>query len=85
MSRRYNYVRITGAELSRRLSAVQMSAEELVRYAGTSRDRVMQWLDGREDIPPSIDLLTTILAELPDARYAAERWATRVATRKDRG
>lgn len=85
MSRRYNYVRITGAELSRRLAAVQMSAEELVRYAGTSRDRVMQWLDGREDIPPSIDLLTTILVAVPGALDVAEAWAAQVAVRRDRG
>jgi len=84
MSRRYEYARITGADLSRRLGAVQISAEELVRYAATSRDRVMKWLDGREDIPPSIDLLTTILAEMPEALDIAERWASRVAVRKDR-
>ena len=77
MSRRYVYDRIDHLELSRRLDRLGISARELARASGANEDRVLKWLDGREDIPPHIDLLTTILNDVPEVQFVVREWVNR--------
>ena len=82
MSRRYVYDRIDHLELSRRLDRLGISARELARASGANEDRVLKWLDGREDIPPHIDLLTTLWMRVPGVGGEISDWI--LATVHDR-
>ena len=74
MSRRYVYDRIDHRELSRRLNELGLTARYLARACGANEDRVMKWLEGKEDIPPHIDLLTTIWAKEDRSLEITAEW-----------
>lgn len=74
MSRRYVYARIDHIELSRRLDSMKMTAREMVRITGADERRALRWLDGSEDIPPHIDLITRMLERVPGASAEADAW-----------
>ena len=79
MSRRYVYDRIDHRELSRRLNELGITARELARACGANEDRVMKWLEGREDIPPHIDLLTRLWGLVPGVSGEIEQWLRSVS------
>lgn len=81
MSRDFNYARINGKELSRRLDHLGLGLEDLVRLSGTSRYRATKWVNGEEDIPIPVDLLTQTWVDVPGALEAAWSWFGRVAER----
>lgn len=74
MSRRYIYDRIDHKELSRRLNAIGVTARDLERASGADGRRVMRWLSGEEDIPPHVDLLTTLWSETSGVDEKISRW-----------
>lgn len=59
-----------------------MTAHELARRCGAREDRVIMWLDGREDIPPHIDLLTLLWLNFPEASKFTEGWVDLTVMRR---
>lgn len=68
-----NYRRMTGAELAVALAELELSPSEFATIDGTSQQRVMQWIDGEEDIPYHVTVLIALL-RLPDGVEMA--WST---------
>lgn len=79
MARRYTYARIDRLELSRRLDALGVSVGQLSRATGADMRRAHRWLDGSEDIPPHIDLITRTWERVPGALAEAKAWADETA------
>lgn len=79
MARRYTYARIDHLELSRRLDALGVSVGQLSRATGADVRRAHRWLDGAEDIPPHIDLITRTWEQVPGALAEAKAWADETA------
>ena len=56
------YRRLTGAELAVLLEKIDITPTYFAEIAGVPQHRVMKWLDGEQDIPHSIHVLTKLLA-----------------------
>lgn len=77
--RRYKYKRLSGDELSFRLSSLGLSVGQLARASGADVRRAHRWVDGSEDIPPHIDLITRTWEQVPGALAEAKAWADETA------
>lgn len=51
-----------------------IAARDLVRASGANENRLMKWLEGREEIPPHIDLLFLIMLEVPESSRVVDGW-----------
>ena len=67
---KHGYKRLTGAELAVQLAGLNLSPAEFSRLMGTSQKRIMQWIDGEEDIPHNARVLLTLLS-MPGALLLA--------------
>lgn len=56
------YRRLAGAELAVMLDNIDITPTYFAEIAGVPQHRVMKWLDGEQDIPHSIHVLTKLLA-----------------------
>ena len=73
--RKHRYGKMSGQELSIFLAEMQITATEFAILYGSHLDRVIAWLDGAEDIPHPVRLLTALLsnpANLVIARRVTE-------------
>jgi len=61
-SYRHGYKRLGGAQLAVGLKELEISPANFAAFFGTSQKRVLQWIDGEEDVPHSAHLLLTVLA-----------------------
>ena len=61
-SYRHGYKRLGGAQLAVGLKELDISPATFAAFYGTAQRRVLQWLDGEEDIPHPVHLVLTILA-----------------------
>lgn len=77
--RRYVYSRINSIELSARLNRIGITAGQLARASGADLRRAQRWLEGSEDIPPHIDLITRTWEQVPGALAEAKAWADETA------
>jgi len=76
--KRFEYVRMTGDELTADLKEMGMSVPAFARITGSIADRVQQWAEGKEDIPTWVPVMTAVLKNVPGAipearQEAAER------------
>lgn len=76
--KRFEYTRMTGAELKADLKAIGMTVPAFARITGSIADRVQQWVDGKEDIPTWVPVITAMMKNVPGAikearQEAAER------------
>lgn len=73
--KRFEYVRMTGEELTADLKAIGMPVTAFARITGSLAERVQKWANGEEDIPTWVPILTAIFKNvpgaLPEARQAA--------------
>ena len=58
--------RLTGAELALQMEELGMTRELLALIYGTSLNRILQWIDGVEDIPHPIRVLLALFRDNPD-------------------
>lgn len=56
------YRRLAGVELAVMLDKIDITPTYFAEIAGVPQHRVMKWLDGEQDIPHSIHVLTKLLA-----------------------
>ena len=61
-SYRHGYKRLGGAQFAVSLKELSISPANFAAYFGTSQRRVLQWIDGEEDIPHAAHVLLTVLA-----------------------
>lgn len=66
----YGYRVIGGAELAVALARLELSPAVFAMFCGTDHRRVMEWIDGKQSIPRTVNLIVTLLA-LPGAIKAA--------------
>lgn len=76
--KRFEYTRMTGAELTADLKAMGMTVPAFARITGSIADRVHQWANGQEDIPTWVPVMTAVMKKVPGAipearQEAAER------------
>lgn len=64
--------RLSGAGLSQILDTMDITATLFAELVGVPQARVLKWLDGEQDIPHSVHVLTKIMAENPAALTRAE-------------
>ncbi|WP_162419652.1 hypothetical protein [Microvirga brassicacearum] len=55
-----------------------MPARDLARCCGASEQRAIDWLSGKEDIPPHIDLLTRLWLKFEPAMDETDAWVDEV-------
>lgn len=65
---RYN--RLTAKELSAALDDLKLTAGQFARLSGSQRKRVLQWLEGIEEIPHNVTVLLSLL-KLPGSMKVA--------------
>lgn len=63
-------IRMGGADLALALRSADVSPSQLARIFGTRTDRVLNWIDGVEDIPHSVRILLALL-HTPGAKELA--------------
>lgn len=68
---RYKYNRMTPQDMSADLNGLGLSAGQFSRLSGARHERVLKWLDGKEEIPPHVPVLLALL-ELPGAMIKAQ-------------
>lgn len=61
-SYRHGYKRMGGAQFAVGLKELDISPATFAAFYGTAQRRVLQWIDGEEDIPHPVNLLLTVLA-----------------------
>ena len=74
---RHHYRRMSAAELSAALDQLDLSARQFARVSGAQPKRVIDWLEGREDIAPYVPVMLALMT-LPGgialARACAETY-----------
>jgi transcriptional regulator with XRE-family HTH domain len=81
--RRYEYARISGADLAEALQEAGLTPEEFSRLTGTgSPQRIAKWLKDEEDIPHDAHLLISIFVEQPTSLQIAREMAEGYARTK---
>jgi hypothetical protein len=78
MSRRFEYVRLTGPEFARALDQIGMVPNAFARIFGFEPKRIHNWIDGEDNIPYWVPIVLAIFTGNPsmiiNARQeAAER------------
>lgn len=76
--RKHGYARLGGADLAVALRDLGLTPSEFAILFGTNLDRVIQWIDGEEDVPHPVRVLLALFA-LPGA-IALARQITSAAT-----
>lgn len=71
MVTRYKYNRMTSEDMSEDLNTLHLTAGQFARISGARHERVLKWLEGKEDIPPHVPVLLALL-ELPGAMIKAQ-------------
>lgn len=84
--RKRGYMRMTGGELSHRISEIGITLSEFAMIEGTTLDRVTSWVHGVEDIPHHATVITDLL-RLPGALEVARESTSRSidAAKKETG
>lgn len=72
VSKRYEYDRITGAQLKTALRDLGKSYGWFAKFYGVPRPRVLKWVNDREDIPPSV-IGWLAMASMPGGIELVER------------
>lgn len=67
---KHETVRLGGAELAFTLRSADISPTQFARIFGTKQARVLDWIDGVEDIPHAVRILLALL-HLPGAKKIA--------------
>lgn len=70
MTQRYQYRRMTAEEFGAALNDLDMSLNDFVRIAGCAYRRARLWVEGKEDIPPYVPVLLSLMT-LPGGRERA--------------
>jgi hypothetical protein len=58
--------RLTPDQLSEAMDCLKLSANELARLGGHQRRRVLQWLEGQEEVPHHIAVLLAMWFLVPE-------------------
>lgn len=82
MSPRARYARMTPEDLSADLKRLGITANDFARISGAQYERVVKWLEGREDAPPWVPVVTALLA-LPGGLEKARETAAFYLERED--
>lgn len=79
----YDYERLRPADFSMALTHLGLSPFDFARMHGNRHDRVMKWIDGKEDIPPWVRPVLAAYG-FPEALYAAQEEADRATKVRDK-
>lgn len=67
MTRRFEYRRITGRELSEALDDLDLPAKAFCRIFGVNPQVMTRWLRGDQETPPWVFPVIWLLREIPEA------------------
>lgn len=79
---KHGTVRLGGADLAFALRSADLSPTQFARIFGTKQARVLDWIDGAEDIPHAARILLALL-HLPGARKMAMEITDNVTIRQE--
>lgn len=72
-SYRHGYRRLGGADFAVALRDLEISPAQFAAFYGTSQRRVLQWIDGEEELPHPAHLLIAVIA-VPGMKTLVQRF-----------
>lgn len=83
MSRRYVYKRLGAEDLAKRIHGAGLGPGDVALFTGVDERRLQRILNGKEDVPPFVDLLTLLVARIPEASAVVQEWVDTTCTDRE--